>query len=205
MSTENKRNIELENEIVTLLGNDDKRAISLLYKNYSGALFGIITRTIPNKEVASEVLQDVFLKVWKNADKYDASKGRLFTWLAQITRNATIDTFRSGKFQRGTKTDDLDIVVTNNNISLQESMNIEDSGLKKVINTLDPKYRILVEYIYFKGYSQSEVAKALDIPIGTVKTRTRAAILALRKTLGKELFTNGGIMLMLLLESNYLS
>ncbi len=205
MSTENKRNIELENEIVTLLGNDDKRAISLLYKNYSGALFGIITRTIPNKEVASEVLQDVFLKVWKNADKYDASKGRLFTWLAQITRNATIDTFRSGKFQRGTKTDDLDIVVANNNISFQESMNLEDSGLKKVINALDPKYRILVEYIYFKGYSQSEVAKALDIPIGTVKTRTRAAILALRKTLGKELFTNGGIMLMLLLESNYLS
>ena len=204
MTTKKERNIALENEIVTYLGNGDKRAISLLYKNYSGALFGIITRTIPNQEVASEVLQDVFLKVWKNADKYDASKGRLFTWLAQITRNSTIDTLRSGKFQRGTKTDELDVVVSNNNAALSEHLNIRDSGLKTVINQLDEKYQILIEYIYFKGYSQSEAAKELDIPIGTVKTRTRAAIKELRKSLGNELYTIGSV-IALLVESQILS
>ncbi len=203
MAIINKRNIDRENEIITLLGNGDKRAISLLYKHYSGALFGIISRTISNPEVAREVLQDVFLKVWKNADKYDKSKGRLFTWLAQIARNSTIDTFRSGKFQRDTKTDELDVAVANNTTTLSENMNVQDSGLQSLVIQLDEKYRVIIEYIYFKGYSQSEAAKELNIPIGTLKTRTRAAIKELRKSLGKELFTIGSL-LTLFMESQVL-
>ncbi len=187
MSSKNQRNITLETEITALLRQRDKRAISLLYENYSGALYGIIARTIPSEEVAQEVLQDVFVKVWKNADKYDATKGRLFTWLAQITRNATTDTFRSGKYQRSTKTDEIDVTVSNHE-AFSETSNIKDVGLKKVIDSLDEKYRILIDYIYFRGYSQADAAKELDIPLGTVKTRVRAAILELRKTLGNELF-----------------
>lgn len=198
MRTNKQKNIALENEIVSLLKQGDKRAITLLYKNYSGALFGIISRTISNKEVAKEVLQDVFVKVWNNSDKYDSKKGKLFTWLAQIARNSTIDTLRSGKYQRGTKTDVLDVVVTNNNSNLSESMKIEDSGLQTVIKELDEKYRILIEHIYFKGYSQSEAAEHLDIPLGTVKTRMRAAILSLRKSLGNELLTLGSALVLLL-------
>jgi len=187
MSSKNQRNITLETEITSLLRQRDKRAISLLYENYSGALYGIIARTIPSEEVAQEVLQDVFVKVWKNADKYDATKGRLFTWLAQITRNATTDTFRSGKYQRSKKTDELDTSVSNHE-AFSETSNIKDVGLKKVIDNLDEKYRLLIDYIYFRGYSQADAAKELDIPLGTVKTRVRAAILELRKTLGNELF-----------------
>lgn len=185
MAIQTDRNITLEEQIVTFLQEKDKKAISLLYKNYSGALFGIIKRTISSEEVANEVLQDVFVKVWKNADKYNAQKGRLFTWLVQITRNASIDTIRSGRYQRGTKTDELDVIVSNS-LDHSEEADIKDEGLRNVVNELDPKYRSIIDLVYFQSYTQSEVAKELDIPIGTVKTRVRSAILELRKKLGKE-------------------
>lgn len=185
MAIQTDKNITLEEQIVTFLQQKDKKAISLLYKNYSGALFGIIKRTISSEEVANEVLQDVFVKVWKNADKYNAQKGRLFTWLVQITRNASIDTIRSGRYQRGTKTDELDVIVSNS-LDHSEEADIKDEGLRNVVNELDPKYRSIIDLVYFQSYTQSEVAKELDIPIGTVKTRVRSAILELRKKLGKE-------------------
>ena len=116
MISNHKKRTELELEIISLLKKTDKRAISLLYKNYSEALYGIICRTIPSEEVASEVLQDVFVKVWRNADKYDVDKGRLFTWLTQITRNTCIDRLRSGRYQRGTKTTELDTNIYNSSV-----------------------------------------------------------------------------------------
>jgi len=181
-----ERNRALENEIITLLQRKDERAIALLFENYSNALYGIISNTIRDQEVAQEVLQDVFLKVWKNADKYDVQKGRLYTWLAQITRMATIDTFRSGKYQRGLQSTELDAIVSNDR-KHSEEIHIADAGLMKIINAMDPKYRDIIEAVYFKGYSQSEAAKQLDIPLGTVKTRVRSAIVELRKSLGDDL------------------
>lgn len=189
MSEQIKKNKKLEAEIVAFLSKKDKRAISLLYKNYAPALYGIITRMIPSEEVAQEVLQDVFVKVWNNADKYDSSKGRLFTWLAQITRNAALDTFRSGKYQRSTKTETLEPTVYNNDRLFSENPNIKDAGLQKIVNNLDAKYRKVIDYVYFQGYSHSEAAKELDIPLGTLKSRVRIAIQMLRKVLGNELLS----------------
>ena len=186
MNKLSERNRALENEIITLLRRKDERAISLLYQNYSNALYGIITNTIQDSKVAQEVLQDVFLKVWKNADKYDVQKGRLYTWLARITRNAAIDTFRSGKYQRGLQSTELDAVVSNDRRHSEE-LHIADSGLMKIIHEMDPKYRSVIKAVYFQGYSQSEAAKQLDIPLGTVKTRVRAAIVELRKSLGDDI------------------
>lgn len=187
MGNSNNKNITLEKEIISLLAQGDKKAISLLYQNYSDALYGIIRRTIPSQEVATEVLQDVYVKVWKNRDRYDGTKGKLFTWLAQITRNATIDVFRSGKYQRSLKTDEIDPLVYNS-VQLSEESDIRDSGLQDVINKMDPKYYKLIYLVYFEGYSQSEIAEKLDMPLGTVKTRLRSAIKELRKTLGNETF-----------------
>lgn len=185
MST-NQRNIALENEIVTLLGQGDKKAISLLYQHYAGALFGIVRRMIPSQEVAEEVLQDVFVKVWDNADKYDQSKGRLYTWLAQITRNTSLDRVRSATYRKGRKTDEMDSSVYNDE-ALTEPTHIQDSGLRKVVDGLDGKYRTLINYAYYQGYSQSEIAKELDMPLGTVKTRLRSAVQELRQLLNKEI------------------
>ena len=183
-----QKNRALENEIVKLLSQGDRQAISLLYKNYSGALFGIISRMVPVKEVAEEVLQDVFIKVWDNADRYDPTKGKLFTWLAQVTRNTALDKVRSAGYRKGQKTDGLETSVSLND-AFTEKSNIQDSGLRKVIAGLNENYRILIDYAYFQSYSQSEIAKELNMPLGTVKTRMRAAINELRKILKNELIS----------------
>jgi RNA polymerase sigma-70 factor (ECF subfamily) len=186
--TDQSRNIALENEIVLLLGESDKQAVSLLYKNYSGALLGIIARMLPEREVAEEVLQDVFLKAWENAGKYDPAKGRLFTWLAQIARNAALDKVRSAGYRKSKKTDDLE-----NAVSVREAAAdmppVNDAGLRKVIASLDENHQTLIDYAYFRGYSQSEIAEELNIPLGTVKTRIRATVNELRKILKNELIS----------------
>ena len=182
----NKKHINIESNIVALLKQRDKKAIELLYEHYSSALYGIILRIVPAETLAQEVLQDVFMKVWNNTDKYDSDKGRLFTWLAQITRNAAKDALRSSQYKQDIKTDTLADNVGNDS-SLSHNPRIADSGLRKTIDGLDKKYREIIDLLYFQGYSHSEAAKELDIPIGTLKSRVRKAILELRELLSNEL------------------
>lgn len=176
-----------ELDAVRLLKKKDKAAIPLIYKHYSNALYGIVIRMVGRQEVAEEVLQEAFVKIWKYGDKYDGDKARLFTWMSQIARNVAISAMRSKKFKESSKTDSLDTDVYTNDRAFSEEQQVNHIGLKKVIDELDERQRILIEYVYFRGYSHSEVAKELDIPIGTVKSRLRAAILTLRKSLGKDL------------------
>lgn len=157
--------------------------MSLLYEYYAPTIYGMICRMIPYNEIAEEVLQDVFVKVWENFNKYDSSKGRLFTWLVQITRNTTIDRLRSASYSQNLltcsieKTDEIPV----------EHPPIQDSGLKRVVEGLDPMHRMLIDYVYFQGYSQAEIAVEFSMPLGTVKTRVRAAILELRKLLNSDI------------------
>ncbi len=146
---------------------------------------GIIYKVIPSQEIAEEVLQDTFVKVWKYAKQYDASKGRLYTWFVNIARNTAIDKVRSAGFRKDQKTDSIENLVYTDSAGAEEA-NIADSGLRTVINSLDEKYRTLIELVYFQGYSQREIEKEFNIPLGTVKTRLRAAISELRKKLGKD-------------------
>ncbi len=144
----------------------------------------MIFKIVQSREVAEEVLQDTFIKIWKYSAQYDQSKGRLFTWFANIARNAAIDRVRSADFKKGKKTDSIDAVVSND--SLGSEMEIVDSGLKDVLDSLDEKYRKLIELVYYQGYSQREIEKEFSIPLGTVKTRLRTAIIELRSKLGKD-------------------
>ena len=183
-SLSNKKNIE--NEVIALLKRGDQRAVSLAYQNYADALFGIVVRIVKSKEIAEEVLQDTFVKIWKNASKFDQSKGRLFTWFANIARNTAIDMVRSAKYQQLQKTENMENYVFTNT-SKGETPEIRDSGLEKVINSLDEKYRLIIDKLYFEGYSHSELSKEMGIPLGTVKSRLRLAIKELRQVLGDDL------------------
>ena len=198
-----QRNDQIEQRIVELLAKVDRKAVSLAYQHYGDAVYGMILRVISDKEIAREVLQDVFVKVWQNADKYDRKKGRLFTWLANIARNAAIDRTRSKDFRRNQQTDSLENFVTND-ISDGE-MDLRDSGLKKVIDSLDEKYRTLIDLAYFQGYSHRELEKKLDIPLGTIKSRLRQAINQLRDILEKGDVYKGGIILLISVLEQYIS
>lgn len=170
-----------EDELVSLLKNKDIKAFDVLYNNYSSSLFGVISRIIPAEEIAQDILQDVFVKIWKSTDIYDKSKGRLYTWMLNIARNSAIDYSRSKQFKSETKNQDIDNSVYEVNKQKASSFNTDVIGLKEEVSKLKDDYRILIDLIYFKGFTQEETAKELNIPLGTVKTRVRAAIIELRK------------------------
>lgn len=177
------KNNYTEDELVTLLKRKDANAYSLLYDNYSAALFGVISRVIPAQEIAEDLLQDVFIKIWKHIDNYDASKGRLFTWMLNIARNASIDYSRSKQFKMENKIQGIENSGYEVNRHTAVQNNTDFIGVKEQVSKLKEDYRILVDMIYFAGYTQEDTAKELNIPLGTVKTRVRAAIIKLRDTL----------------------
>lgn len=158
-------------------------AYNALYDNYSAALYGVITRIVPAEEIAEDILQDVFVKIWKSISTYDKSKGRLYTWMLNIARNSSIDYARSKQSKHDTKNQDIDNSVYEVNKQTSTAMNTDVIGVKEEVVKLKDDYRILIDLIYFKGYTQEETAKELNIPLGTVKTRVRAAIIELRKTI----------------------
>ncbi|HMQ48032.1 MAG TPA: sigma-70 family RNA polymerase sigma factor [Saprospiraceae bacterium] len=174
-------------ELLSQLRQGNQEALGYLYEKYSGALLAVILRKIPAKEMAEEVLQDVFVKIWQKIDQYDENKGKLFTWMMQITRNTTIDALRSGYFKAAQKTDSSETIV-DKDILGQTTAKVDDVGLKKVIHLLEESHQVLIDYIYFQDYTYSETSEALNMPIGTVKTRMRQAILRLRQILQNETF-----------------
>jgi RNA polymerase sigma factor (sigma-70 family) len=154
-------------------------SFSYLYDNYSGALFGIINAIIPDEETVRDVLQEVFVNIWKKIELYDPTKGRLFTWMMNVARNAAIDKLRSRSYQESLKNRSIpDNVDTG--IPATVLPNTDDIGLKKILTRLKEEHRVLIDLSYFQGFTHEEIAKALDIPLGTVKTRIRSALIQLR-------------------------
>ena len=168
-----------EQELVALLNQQDNDAFNYLYDHYSGALFTIINQIVPDKDTASDVLQEVFVNIWKKMDSYDAAKGRLFTWMLNIARNAAIDKVRSKGYRDNQRNQPM-AESENSGIAMSTNPIVNDVGLKKVLTTLNEEYRKLIDLSYFQGFTHEEIAKMMGIPLGTVKTRIRSAISQLR-------------------------
>lgn len=171
-----------EQEIISLLLNQDEQGFNYLYDNYAAAIYGMICRVVAEKEYANEVLQDVFVKIWKNIKQFDAEKGRLYTWMINLARNTAIDYIRSKGFQNEQKNQSIPDFV-NDSEQYATHTRVDHIGMKDVLQQLKPEWRELIEFAYFKGYTQQEIADRLDMPIGTVKTRIRSALSALKNLL----------------------
>ena len=170
-----------EPELVTALKKRDNQAYKHLYIHYRGALFNIIAQLVQDTETANDILQEVFVTIWKNIDKYDPAKGRLFTWLHTLARNTTINTTRSKNFKVHSQNESLTDFVYMNDNKMSQEQNINLIGLRKQVHLLRDDYKNVLELSYYYGFSQEEVAKTLNIPLGTVKTRLRNALIELRK------------------------
>jgi RNA polymerase sigma-70 factor (ECF subfamily) len=170
-------------EILDGLLAREERALSELYDQFSKPLLGIIFRILGDRNVAEEVLQQTMLKAWNNIQQFDQTKGTLFTWLCTIARNSALDKGRLKSFQATQKTESIDTTVYTNR-SVQTDANSID--VQKLLSKLDNKYKEVLDLVYLNGYSQSEAAEKLDIPIGTVKTRVRHAISLLSDELKNE-------------------
>lgn len=177
-----KRKISLsEDELVLALKNREKIAVEALYDMYSTSLYGVISRIVIDTATAEDVLQDTFVKIWHSFPSYSTEKGRLFTWMVNIARNLAIDKIRSKDFKNQNKNQELE----NNVTFIDEQRNTvykpELLGIKELVETLKPEQKLILELVYFKGYTHVEAAEELGIPLGTIKTRLRMAILQLRK------------------------
>lgn len=169
-----------EEELVQALRNRNDQAFGYLYDHYSGALYTVIRQVVADAEIGNDVLQETFVNIWRKMDLYDESKGRLFTWMLNIARNAAIDKTRSKGYQQSSR-----MLSPDGNESSQLSVKpqFDDYGLKKLLWRLKEEQRLLIDLSYFQGYTHEQISKALDIPLGTVKTRIRSALTQLRSLL----------------------
>jgi len=165
-----------EHDLVASLRRKDDEAFSYLYEHYSGALYGVIKQIVGDAELSNDVLQETFVNIWRRIDSYAESKGRLFTWMLNVARNAAIDKTRSKGFQQSQRQIPLDGDVIQPSVRPR----FDDYGLKKLILKLKDEQRLLIDLSYFQGYTHEQIATALHIPLGTVKTRIRSALTQLR-------------------------
>ncbi|RZL09056.1 MAG: sigma-70 family RNA polymerase sigma factor [Pedobacter sp.] len=172
-----------EHQLVSLLKQRDNKAFEYLYDNYSGALYNIVMQILNDVDLSNDVLQDVFVNIWRRIESYDSNKGRLFTWMLNITRNAAIDVLRSKSYQNSQKNQSISDHTEYDLGGKTSQLNVDNIGVRKVLEKLKIEQRTLIELAYFKGYTHEEIAEIESIPLGTVKTRIRSALVQLREHL----------------------
>jgi RNA polymerase sigma-70 factor, ECF subfamily len=176
-----KQTILDQETLIRLLKNGDDKAYEYLYDHYSSTLLGIIIKFVSKQDEAENLLQDCFLKIWRYIASYDSEKGSLATWLINIARNTAIDYTRSRQFSKDRKNQNIENLVYSEGQSLSTRIPDECIGLRELVNKLDRDCKQILEWMYFYGYTQQEIADEFNIPLGTVKTRARNGLKELRR------------------------
>ncbi len=169
-----------EAALVAQLVARDERALRVLYDRYANNLLTVILRVVHDKALAQDVLQEGLLKVWLSIASYDASRGRLFTWMVRVCCNQAIDAVRSPRHRFNSAAQSLDGAGVQR-AQAATSFNPEHIGLRELLLHLKPRQREVIDLLYFGGCTQAEAAEQLGIPLATVKTRARAALLVLTR------------------------
>ncbi|MVM36198.1 sigma-70 family RNA polymerase sigma factor [Spirosoma sp. HMF4905] len=168
--------LQAESDLVRDLQAKLPSAFSTLYDAYSPALLGTLLRLIKDQARAEDLLQDAFIKIWSTIPSYDPQQGRLFTWLLAITKNVALDELRKQKVRHSAN----EYLDKNSNQSCDLPVS-EGMLHQSILTNLAPKYRQIVELVYYGEYTKQEVAAQLCLPLGTVKTRYRMALQLLKQ------------------------
>ncbi len=164
-----------EERLVLALRQRHSSGFSHLYDAYAPALYGVILRLVKDPAWAEDLLQDTFVKIWLNHERYDSVQGHLFNWMVRIARNVALDALRAQKVRRVWSETIGHDDETITHPTLHEGM-VHHS----LLSQLAPKYQAIVELLYYRGYTGQEVATALNLPLGTVKTRAHLALQQLK-------------------------
>ena len=178
--TYGKTDIDLE--LIPLLKAGDDESFAKLYDRYAALLFGVIVRITGDRKEAENLLQDCFVKIWQHLESYDPDKGRFATWIINIARNTAIDFTRSKYFSQARKNQNLENLVLSEPGRFTHDISVETLGLRQMVAKLTPVCREIIEWMYFEGYTQQEIAENFGIPLGTVKSRARIALRELRNS-----------------------
>lgn len=173
-----------EKKLLIGLRSGSKDAFSELYDRFSGSLYGVCLKVVDDEAQAQDILQESFVKIWKKVNAFDENKGRLFTWMLNLTRNTAIDALRKNKRKATHKIQTLDYDV-NIEKGHQTELKVDAIGMKEVVDKLPSDQKEVIDYLYFKGYTQKETSDELNLPLGTVKSRIRIAVRNLREALIK--------------------
>ncbi|MEM7793034.1 MAG: sigma-70 family RNA polymerase sigma factor [Cyanobacteria bacterium P01_C01_bin.118] len=177
-----------ETELINRMVQGEQAALGQLYDRYARVMYSLAFKMLGSVEEAEEVVLDVFAKAWRTAARYDASRSRVDSWLFLMTRSRSLDRLRQR--QRQTK-----VVEAATNTAQISSSNLPDDELliaerrtvvTEALAELPAEQRVVIELAYYKGLSQSEIAKQTGLPLGTVKTRIRLGLRKLKQTLGTD-------------------
>jgi len=164
--------------LVSAIRSGDENAMALLYDRYSSIVYAVALRVLADTGAAEDVLQEVFMQLWRNPGLFDSSRGNLGAWLAVIARNRAIDTLR----KRHPETDISDVVVSVETDMAGNAQRARDTEkVRGALGAMPPAQRSALEMAYFEGLTHTEIAAKTGAPLGTIKTRIRAGLLALRK------------------------
>jgi len=175
-----------EDKLIEGLKNMDGSAMSALYRMYSDSLYRVISTIVVIEEVAQDLLQETFIKIWKSFKQYDPGKGRLYTWMARLARNLSIDYLRSVNYRNYTVSENLSESAQQIDQKFQVSYNPELIGVKDMTNILNDDQRNALDLIYFKGYTHVQAAEELNITVGILRSRLQSSITELRRTFNRE-------------------
>lgn len=171
-----------ESILIEQLQQGERSAFATLFDRYGRNLYAVIFEIVQSEADAENILQDTFVKIWRNIGQYDASKGRLYTWLITIARRTALDFVRSSYFKEKQMIQNVETAVYMHSYA-PEMQRLEHIGLEKAIGVLSPQLKQVIDLQYFMNYTQQEVADETGLPLGTIKSRTRAALLQLRQYL----------------------
>ena len=174
-------------ELLHAVARGDEAALARLYDAYRVILFGLLVRILNSREEAEDILQDVFIQVWRLAKDFDENRGRPFTWLVTLARSRAIDRIRQiGARQRlatGAAQEQIDTVSD----ALSDTIKVaQQKTVQQALAELPDEQRDALVLAYFEGLTQSEIATKLNTPLGTIKTRMRSGMIKLRALLGSQ-------------------
>lgn len=176
------QSIAIEQAIIAGLLQRDQKAFSVLYGNYSTYLYRSLHRLVWDQETTADLLQETFIRIYKNIDRYDAEKGRLSTWMMAVAKGVAVDYLRRNPHHLKTQslTYERDVLYTYQPKS-------EHIGVLDLLKALCPERKLAIEMVYFQHFTMEEAAKRLALPLGTLKTRVRQGLIDLRALLSNDI------------------
>ena len=180
-----------DEELVSLIGAKDRYALEEFYARYSGPVYSLAMQMLGDSGAAEEVAQDSFFNVWRRASSYRPDRGKVSTWLFSIAHHRVVDETRRRKRHEETQSaQDVTLLAEQAGESADPAGfvigQMRRSKIKEALDGLRPEQRDVVVFAYYGGLTQSEIAKKLDQPLGTVKTRMRLGLRALREVMGPQ-------------------
>lgn len=164
--------------LIARIRSGDPQGMAALYDRYSGVVYAVALRVLADPAAAEDVLQDVFMQLWRNPGAFDSSRGSLGPWLAVIARNRSIDALR----KRRPECDVEDVVIAvDADLEGAAARSRAVEKIRGALGRMPPPQRRALEMTFFEGLTHSEISSRTGEPLGTVKTRIRAGLLALRK------------------------